>query len=215
MHKALIMSVMSALLLGLLVLSVCASSYSNSIMWTNFKGTDKRSFLMSESYTSMTADVITHVVWNESGSAVKVGFFNETVTPQGIWLYYAREGETNAGTLDVWYLVEPNEVKIATGTWSDGNTTRVKLSGGKLTVICHYGETSKATILENFSFDKPLAYVQTTGASTYSLQGGYVQVNVNAGAGAGMDSAIMDWMPTLLSFAMLGMTVGILKKFAW
>lgn len=169
---------------------------------------------MPEKYTTMTADVTTHVNWNQSGTHIKVGFMNETTIPQGIWLFYVNvDGSEVTGILDIWYLVEPNEVKIATGTWYNGNTTRVILSNGYLTVICNYGEDNEATILKDFSFDKPLEYVQTTGASTYSLKGGYVQVNVNAGVGA-MGGVITDWLPTIVSFALLGIVIGLVKKMA-
>lgn len=200
-------------ILTLLIASVFArvhASYSTSILYSKFNNTDWYTEELDKAYTGVSIDVKCHLTFNATGTpAAKVAFMNDTTgTPKGIILLFFKDG-----TEKVFVNDGLTEVQIATGEWAAGNATRIILTNQKVTIYDFYGvEDSETKILEGFSFDEDFANVRAMGTTNYTATDGYMQVDVGAGA-ASTAYVISDFMPTLLSLAMLGMAIGMISKY--
>ncbi len=212
--------ILTVALLAVLCIAIAApvyASYTTSLMYTNFNSTSWTSYALDQDYTALTADVKVRLTYNVTGSWAKVAFMNDTGdTPMGILLAFSDDDST----VTVYYVNGATEVEIATGTYTDtvnATTTRLVLSGNKVSIYTNYGNrTSQQTILSSFSFNEPMSYLRVKGSDVNTASNGYVQVNVNTGAsgisGSTTDT-VMQFVPVIVTFTMLGMILGLLKKF--
>jgi hypothetical protein len=211
----LILSVLAVLCVALV--APVYAAYSNSIIYTKFNSLTWTDYSLGQSYSYMTADVKTKLTFEGTpGVSAKIAFSNDTAgDPSGIILVFGDD----ESTLSVYYNQGADEVLIGSGTYTnDGNaTTRIVFSGGKLDIYTRYGiRGSQAQIVDGFSFNENFAYLRVKGTDTNTTTNGFAQVDVNAGASGGagnMSNIVMGFLPVIVLFAMLGVVLGLLKKF--
>ena len=202
-----------SLALTLLLIASVYASWGCSVIYNKFNSIDWSDYELDKTYTAVTIDVYNYLTYNETTAndqaVAKVAFTNDTsANPLGINLLFYKDG-----TLKVFYIDGPTEVQIGSGTWSKGNATRVVLANGEVTVYAKYGvKDQQATVVNGFSFSEEFAYLRVKGETAYVAEDGYVQVEVNPGT-ANVSYAVQAWIPTLVSLAMLGMAIGMIKKY--
>ncbi len=219
-RKTLLISTALLLCIAALVVPVYAS-YANSIMYTKFNLLDWTNYQLDQEYSYFTADIKNNLIYNVTGTWAKVAFTNGTGdNPIGINVIFSDDDST----VKVYYIDGTTETEIASGNFTDpssassGNvsTTRVVFSGGKVSVYTNYGTRNSAKILDGFSFPDTMTYLRVKGSDLHTVQDGYMQVNVNvgtAGASGNTTSIVMEFIPIIVVFAMMGMVLGLLKKF--
>lgn len=214
-RKALLTTATVLLLCIAIIAPVCAA-YSNSIIYTKFNSLTWTDYALDKNYTYLTADIKTKLTFGTLGTSAKIAFFNDTTgNPSGITLIFGDDTHT----LYVYYSQGLDEVLIGSGTYTnDGNsTTRLVFNDNKLTIYANYGnKASQAKIVDGFSFNEDIAYLRVKGTDTNTTTNGYAQVDINAGVSGLSGSAtsiLTDFFPVIILFAMLGMVIGLLKKF--
>ncbi len=219
MQKRRTLLIVATLALLCATISSAYASYATSIMYSHFNTANSWvDYALDKTYTSLTADLKCHLTFNSTGTPwAKVYFANDTSgSSEGINILFSNDGST----LDVFYIQEPTEVLIGTGTYTcTGNvsTTRVVFSGTKLDVYTNYGvKASQTKIVDGFSISTPIADLRVKGSTAYVATDGYMQVNVNTGISgitSGTTDIVVQFMPAIVTFAMLGLILGMLKKF--
>lgn len=104
----------------------------------------------------------------------------------------------------------PDYVKILHDTWVENQTTYVKLeSDGDLFVW-----TDDKTYIDDYNLGTfTMRYVSACGL-TDSFEAGYLSVRMGSSFGGGsMMDSIGGWLPIIVQFAMLGLVMGLIKKF--
>jgi len=214
------------LIVGLLA-TLCASiaapvyaAYATSIIYSDFNSTTWTNNVLDKEYTTMTADIDVRLAivtnqWAKFAFTNQTSDNDATSDPSGIILVF-----NDAGTVTAYYMVGATEVEIGTGTYTDqANITsaRLVLSGGKVSIYADYGNrATQQTLVNGFSFSEGINTLRVKGTNETTTTGGYAQVDVNVGA-VGIGGNIIDTMsayiPIIVLFAMLGMVLGLLKKF--
>jgi hypothetical protein len=77
-------------------------------------------------------------------------------------------------------------------------------------------------VLNNYGWSDNFTAVGFCGSGNWNVESGYLQVDVNEGWGGGGVSAsgstadvtniVLEWMPLIIVFMMLGLIMGIMKK---
>lgn len=199
------------LLLLLVALLVCVplarASYIKSIIYTKFNSASWTFYDLESEYTSLTVELYQGVTLNATtGEWLKLVLSNSSTTACSALILQFK----NNTDLVVLYCDDNTlgvaDVVLATGTW-DTNNTKVTLSENLITVYDADGEV----LIADFGYDTPVSHLVVCGGTDYAT-GGYMQVKCNVGV-AGIGASIMEWMPMIIQFAMLGCVLGILKKF--
>jgi len=215
MNKRRTLLIATTMLLLSLSVSIAYASYVNSIMYTKFNLPDAwQDYALDQRYTYLTADIKNHLTFNVTGTWAKVYFANDTSgSSEGVNLLFGDDGVT----LKVYYVQEPSEVLIGTGTYTlTGNvsTTRVVFSGNKVDVYSNFGNRALQTkIVDGFSLNQTVADLRVRGTSSNTVEDGYMQVSINTGTVSSMTGTVTAFVPLIVTFAMLGMVLGLLKKF--
>lgn len=222
MQKRKTLTVLMLALLAIAVVAPVYASYATAVMYTKFNSTDWTDYELDQNYTAVTIDIRNYLNYNVTGTWAKVAFTNqtgETGTTAGINLIFSDDDET----VKVYYINGATEIELASGTYDHGTSganasvTRLILSNSKVTVYTNYGNrTLQTKILDGFAFSEPISYLRVKGSDLNTAQGGYVQVNVNTGVSGVSGSTtniVMEFIPVIVTFAMLGMVLGLLKKF--
>ena len=204
--KTLLIAISTVLLCGLIA-SASASYFVKSWTYPAFNNANFTCYNFADENkgdTSFTATVQNHLTYLKEWSKVMFMNSSDDATRTALILMF-----TNTSVLKVYYCADTavgaSDVLLATGTW-DINSTIVKLSGQKISV---YTKTD-GWLLKDFGFDQDVCTIAVCGGTGY-VSAGYMQVGFNTGAGA-MGGTIQQWLPTIISFAMLGMVIGLLKK---
>jgi len=190
-------------------IAVCYASSTYSILYTKFNDETWKNYQLDKQYTSLNVDIKSFITFNETTGdpACKVAITNDTGdTPEGLNFLFKRD----SNALQIWKIEGVTEVMIASGTYTDEETVRVTLSSGYVTVKTYNG-TAYTTVLQNFAFSNYIEYVRVKGSGSDIATDGYMQVEVNAGS-AGINSSITEILPAIVSLAMLGVAIGIVKK---
>lgn len=116
-----------------------------------------------------------------------------------LWITYSYDGTTN--------------IEAATGTWYQGKPVIVTLDANGYVDIYVYDTNNKKTaVLQDFTYGNlTLSYVGAHGARNTATSG-FVQVEVSSGPGGDVGPVIYQWIPLVVTFAMLGVVLGLLKK---
>ncbi len=205
----------------LLSVSVAYASYATSIIYSKFNSTDWTDYELDQDYMSATIDIKNALTYNVTGTWAKIAFTNQstandsTSDPQGIIIIFSDDDKT----FKVYYMLGMSEVQIGNGTYTNPasggstlSTTRVILSGNKVTVYANYGDkTNQAKAVDDFSFNEEFSVMRVKGTDLNTASDGYVQVNVNVGT-AGTSTIINAWIPVIVTFALLSIVLGYLKK---
>jgi hypothetical protein len=214
MNKALLILAI-ALMCGLMVSSAYASYFVKTWVWTPFNSATWTYYQFADDGKgdkSFTATIINRLLNGSTLQWAKVAFMNSSTSTdrQALILMFQMTANTYGGTLKVYYcdgVLGVADVLIATGTY-DENSTKVILQNGLISV---YTKTN-GYLVKDFGFDEDVNTIGVCGGSNY-VSNGYLQVLFNTGTGA-IGSTVMEWMPIVVSFAMLGVLLGIVKKYA-
>ncbi len=203
-------------------ISIAYAAYATSIIYSKFNSLNWIDYELDQAYTSATIDIRNYLTYDETGVWAKVAFTNQstaedpTSDPQGIILIFSDDDTT----FRVYYMLGMSEVQIGNGTFTDpssgGNTistTRIVLSGNKVDVYAHYGTKNQVKVVDGFSFNEEFSVMRVKGTDLNTASNGYVQVNINVGT-AGVGAIVNVYIPVIVTIAMLGMVVGLLKKYA-
>lgn len=199
------------ILLFLLMLAVpfAYASYNLTVIYTKVNDQQWYYYEMDKAYTYMTAQIINELDYNSSttGAVCKIAFLNASganAYKKGVMITFG------ASELNIYYVDGvslTNDVSKITGPASyNANDTYVYLQGNEFTV-----EAAGTTLVEDFGIDVPFQYIAVYGVS-YTATGGYVQVKVNQGV-QGFTAEFNLWFPAIISLAMLGTAIGMIKKF--
>ena len=205
-RRTLFSAVIAALSVALLVASAEAA-FSASITYSKFNSGSWTYYDMGTSYSSFVTNVTNRLTYNTTTNQwAKVAFLNSSSgTATGIVLTFKKA----SNALEVYSLentvLGAADILIGTGTW-DENNTKVTLSGSKLNVW-----DANGLLVSDFVISEPVRYLGVVGGPYY-VQGGYLSVGVNAGL-AGATATVTEFIPVIVTFAMLGMVLGMLKKF--
>ena len=205
-RKLLLKTVLILTLLCAIAIPVYAYTVE-SVLYTKFNSATWTDYKLDKKYTTLTVNLKCFLTFNDTGTpCAKVCFVNGTTTPEGLNFLFFKDG-----TGQIYKLEGITEVQIATFTWAKGNITRLSLASGKVTVYEYYDvKDKKAMVLSGFAFGNFIEYFRVKGETAYTATNGYFQVEVNTGASGGMD--IIEWLPSIISLAMLAMCFGMIKR---
>jgi len=210
MNKRRALLTVTTLILLCAIVGSAYASYATSVLYTKFNSLSWSDYTLDKSYTVVTIDIKNYLTFNVTGTWAKVAFTNhtgDTGTVVGINVVFSDDDET----VKVYAIDGATEVLIGTGTYNHTSTTRIVLSGQKIYAYAHVGNKTSTKFVDGFSFSEPFAYLRVKGSDVDTASDGYVQVNVNTG-GAGTQASVNEWIPIIITFAMLGICVGYLKK---
>jgi len=181
---------------------------SETFSWTYDKinSATPTKYALSEAINSTNAKIYNNLVYNTTTTVSKavIGFWNGS----GGSDWHIDIVMVKDHTIEV-VLNFPSYLKIANGTWTDGKITYVTISeDGDLTV-----KNGDTTILDDFNIGTfTVAYVSGSGAP-YSVQSGYISLTISKGS-SDTSVIVSQWMPLIITFAMLGVALGFIKKYA-
>lgn len=202
-----------AILTTLLLISGVNASFTKSIPYNVFENLGVTFYETDKTYdTGFTAKITNNLVWNNSVNPdeyalvrlttnnsdtafIEVGFYEAGTTR----LYYSYDGSTTIPITD--YVPYNSSYPVIVSLDSDGF----------LDFIINNNEV----IVDDFTYGNlTLNYIGAHGGTNETT--GYVQVYITSAiyTAKGMQESIYTWMPTIISFAMLGAVLGIVKKYA-
>jgi hypothetical protein len=196
-----------------MVSTVNASYFVKSWVWTPFNSPAWSYYQFQDDDKgdkSFTATITDKLLNGSDMQWAKVAFMNSstTATRQALILQFHMTANTYGGTLTVLYcdgVLSEADVVLASGTY-DINSTTVTLANGLISVHTQ----TDGDLVKDFGFDEDVCVVGIEGGSNY-VSNGFLQVLFNAGTGA-IGNTVMEWMPLVITFAMLGVVLGIIKK---
>jgi len=194
------------LVLAAFVITGANAAFNVSITYPKFNS-GSWTYYNPGALESVTSNVTNRLTYNTTTAEwIKVAYLNASSgVATGVILMF----KYTTSVLQVYYCEDTvlgvADVLIATGTW-DENNTRVVLAGQKLTIY-----DADGILVQNFAFNQPIHYIGVMGGTNY-VTGGYLGVAVNQGV-AGTTAIVTQFIPVIVTFAMLGMVLGLLKKF--
>jgi hypothetical protein len=201
-----------ATLLILALASYGFASYSTTFIYTKFNSTDTTAESLDQSYTDITVDIYNHLMYNTSNTnEARIIVANTTAADkQGIMV-----AMKSASFLGYW-KDGITDVQIANDTWTAGDIIELQVRSGVLSIL-HYDNATDTwiTVLDDFHVSTiTYAAVCALGSDVGTALGGYVSVTVSetGGSMSGYTDTITQWIPALISLAMLGVAVGFIKK---
>lgn len=201
-----------ALLLFSLAITVNAS-YSTSILYTHFNSLTKYYESIGENITSTTIYVTNRLIWNSTTSSpqVAIGFSNITYSGEATEKYICVQWVKTSTKVQILIKEGTSEILLGETTYTNLNQTiRLRFTGSKLDVSILGTDGKYSAIITGFSYNIPIRAIATWGTS-YSVADGYVQCDIGGYGSA--DVNITQWIPTIISIAMLGVVMGLLKKY--
>ena len=208
MKKALIFATIIATLL--LVAPVYATSYSTSFVYTAFNTATASYKTPSTTYATWSCKITNVLTYNSTTAGTGKIRLNATAI-EGHYIDFCFASD---GTADVWFSDNgTSPVKIGAGAWVKSEALYISRdSSGYL----DFGNaTDKDVFISNFVIG---AYtLEDLGAhgEENCTTAGYISVELGSSATdpTDMSESIMSWMPLVIQFAMLGVVMGMLKKF--
>lgn len=208
--KIAVLSVMVILLLIGGVSSLAYASCVRSISYTVFNNEPLTSYALDKNYTKgFIATVVNKLTYNTTTNKAAIVRFVGNADPasgEHLELSFWANGE-----LHIWFNDGTSNVEIGAGSWVSGNKTTVTITqDGILTVKDKDGKA----IVQNYGLgDFTLYFVGGHGETTASIAtAGYVTISVD-GTSSDVTYSINVWIPIIVTFAMLGMALGLIKKF--
>lgn len=204
--KPLMLCAVLACLLIVASVSCVHASFAASPIYTFFNSATHTNYDMGES-DWLTVWFSNKMTMNASHVAI-VQFGNSTGSMLGIQFQLFSNK-----ICDVIYVNGAGNTKIAETTLGTLNDSiELDCSSDSLSVY-----VNDVALIEGFSMQNNWQYCAVYGA-TGTATGGYMQISTNGVGGGssgalGMTSAITQWLPVIIQFVMLGMVIGILKKF--
>lgn len=208
----------TALLLTLL-LALCASiipvyaSCVRSISYTVFNSLTLTAYKLDKNYTQgFYAKIINNLVYNTTtnkAAIARLHFGQSSGSGAYVELSFWPNKE-----LHVWYNDGSSSTEIGVSKWETGNLTQVYVTkDGVLSVRDYKGNYA----VKNYGIGAvTLYYVGGHGEVTAKIcNSGYLTIEVSdyGAYGGSATDVVMKWLPIIITFAMLGMVLGIVKKF--
>jgi hypothetical protein len=197
----------ATLLLAAVFITAANAAYNVSVTYPKFNSGTWTYYDMGSLQDSIISNVTNRLTYNTTTAEwVKVAFLNSSSgTGTGVIL----QMKYTDSVLNVYYIenaaLGAGDVLVATGTW-DENNTKVTLAGDKLNIW-----DADGILVTDFALSEPVRYIGVVGGTDY-VTGGYVGIGVNQGV-AGATAIVYEFIPIIVIFAMLGMVLGLLKKF--
>lgn len=192
-------------------LSPAYASCVRSISYTVFNSSTFTYYALDKNYTSgFAATVVNKLTYNTTtNKAAIVRFHLDEDTASGAYIelsFWATK------ELHVWHNDGSTSVEIGAGYWESGNNTKLTVTkDGVISVVDYDGNY----VVKNYGIGAVTLYwVGGHGESTASIAtSGYVTVSVGTVEGSDVTSAVTPWIPVIVTFAMLGVALGFIKKF--
>lgn len=215
-YRRLTLLAVLAVLAALTISSVVYAPYSTTFIYTKFNSTDTTAEALDDNYTDINALIYNSLTYNSSASGeVRIILANTTNAAKcGIMITMKKAGANN---LLVYWKDGDTDVEIASATWEAADIVSVDINSYVLTVDLYSNSTDEWTnIIDNFHTSSiDYAAVCALGSGIGTVTAGYVSVVITSSGGSysSTTDAVTGWLPTLVSFAMLGVAIGFIKKF--
>jgi spermidine/putrescine-binding protein len=214
MQKRTAISIIAILTLILAVSIPVYASCVRSISYTVFNSETFTSYALDQNYTKgFYAKVTNKLVYNTTTNKAGIIRFHFDSNPaSGSYLelsFWANK------ELHIWFSDGTSNIEIGASTWESGNLTKVYVSkDGVLSIINYQGNY----VVKNYGIgSQTLYYIGGHGESTASIcTSGYVTIEINdysASGDYGVTQSVIVWLPLIITFAMLGLVLGMIKKF--
>ncbi|RLC80751.1 MAG: hypothetical protein DRI61_05110 [Chloroflexi bacterium] len=215
--KALIIPLLATLLAVALVSNAYALTI-RTVPYHYFNDTPWVPLSLEKNFTgAWTAYVYNYLTYNTTTKGVAIlRLHSENASANADWM------ELNFwydGKLDIYHTdSNGNTGIIGSGTWTAGEAIVISVTADGIIDIGN--ETDKEAIVKNYGVgDLDLYWV---GGSTYpeyvnyTVTQGYINVEISGYASTTSDvsESVMVWIPIIVTFAMLGMVLGMIKKFS-
>lgn len=213
MKKALVLTGIIALLL---YIAPVLATYSTSFVYTAFNSETATYKALDTTYATWSAKLTNVLTYNATESGTATIRLNSTATENS----YIDACFNQDLTCDIWWSDNgTSAVKIGSGTFVKSEA--VYVSRDSKGYLDFGNSTDKDAFISNFVVGAltledigglgsagvgDVQYVATTGYIS-------VEIGISSTDPTDMTASIMDWMPLVVQFAMLGMVMGMLKKY--
>jgi len=203
------------LLTGLLAFLICiapvlGATYSSSFVYTAFNTATASYKTPSSTYETWSCKLTNVLTYNSTIAGTATLRLNATATQN----HYIDVAVNSDASVDIWWSDNGTDpVKIGTGSWVKSEAFYISRdSKGYL----DFGNaTDKDVFISNFVIgDFTLEDLGAKG-ETDCATAGYISVELGTSSTdpTDMSASILSWMPLVIQFAMLGVVMGMLKKF--
>jgi len=207
----LITSVLLLSLLVVLTVSFAHCSFGTTPLYDKFNSATPTFEQFDTNYTSISAQLTCHLTFNATteGALAKIGFYNgsDANSNKGIFIYLYK-----TKVLDIYYCLGATDVKIGTDTVTNVTDpiTIEQDSDDKISVSWEHADVT-TTVLEGYICQNTWQYVGYGGV-TDSATDGWFEIQVGGGFGD-ITSSMTNILPAIISLAMLGCALGMIKQF--
>lgn len=208
MNRKLLTTVVITVLLIWSATSLANAGVTYTWDYTKFNTSTPDYRKLEEKSTSIKFSVYQHLTFNGTTSNAKaiIGFCNASSgTIYHVDIVYVKDN-----TFEV-VINTPAYIKIAEGTWEVNQTTYVDIDSDGNILIWASQDDGDVTYVDDYNVGTiEFAYISGSGANDSCTQG---YISAEEGYGGQYGSIVTDWIPTILSMAMLGIALGMVKKF--
>ena len=216
MNKSLLLSLLVAVLCVASIQAV-AGTYYTTFVYTRFISSDTYSEDLGEDYTSITVLVTNKLGYNQTTGSGEARFIlaNTTeATKEGVAVFMKEQG--TADGLLVYWKQGASDFEVGKTTWDTDDLVKITVSNSLLQVELYDNSTGEwSNVIDEYGVGSATFRAVCALASTeFVCDTGYMNVKVGSSFGsAGIGDAITEWLPIIVQFAMLGMVMGMIKKF--
>ena len=202
MRMKTLLTLFATLLLCIATTSPAFAITSYTFNYPQFNSANVSYQTLSEPTTSISFQILNKLTFNASATdSVILKIVNGTTGT----IYGVAFGFTKAGVLYI-SSVMPDWITLGESTWTTNDTINVIIkSNGDLIV-----KKGTTTILKDYNVGNFTMRALAANGAPYTCINGYL--TVKTGANAMDDEIVVQWLPTIISLAMLGMVIGLLKK---
>lgn len=194
------------LMIALSPLAIAGTTYTWTYVFFNDEVPDYRD--LDDATDSISLVFYNHLTFNETTSEAKacIGVCNGSsgtiYRVELLWLKYENNFEV--------VLNMPDYIKIATGSWTVNGTMCFSINkAGDLLVYEIASDKTKTIIIDDYNIGTFTTRSLSATGIANSTESGYMSVELKL-LGGGLD--ISEWMPVIMSLAMLGIVIGFVKK---
>jgi len=210
---ALTLALSIALILATTVYPVCYAKSVRSITYTVFNSSTLTYYELDQNYTGFKAEIVNKLTYNTTtNKAAIVRLCGDENAALGPWIELSFWPN---GELHIWINDTSSNIEVGAGEWKSGNTTTVIVTDDGIVSVKDYDGNY---ILQNYGIGAfTLHYVGGHGETTGSIAtAGYTTIEVTGSYATteGISESVMVWIPIIVTFAMLGMVLGMIKKFS-
>lgn len=214
MQRRTVIAVTAFLMLFIALAIPVYASCVRSISYTVFNSSTFTAYPLDQNYTKgFYAKITNKLVYNTTtnkAAIARLHFGASSASGAYIELSFWPNKE-----LHIWYNDGSGSTEIGVSQWESGNLTQVYVTeDGVLSVRDYKGNYA----VNNYGIGAvTLYYVGGHGETTAKIcDSGYLTIEVTSygGSGGSATETVMAWLPIIITFAMLGMVLGMVKKFA-